>query len=408
MKKTIIAVLMTLICAALFAQNAASDFEISERGTITKYKGWDSAVVIPETINGVRVTAIGNGAFASNDLTSVTIPNGVTGIGDEAFSGNKLTSVTIPASVTYIGQNAFGGNQLTSVTIPGNGVTINSRAFNNNKLTSVTIPGNEAFIDGTQAFANNPITSITLGKNHVLSTDILSNNRSLYYDYACNDRKAGTYTANRAVAAEKTEGDFKYIETQYGAFITKYTGNAGNRLEIPSRLGGISVKAIRGFSGISRVRIPDSVTYIGDGAFKGNQLTEITIPNNVNYIGNEAFSGNKLTSVTIPDSVIFIGNNAFFRNQLASVTIGSGVTYIGAGVFSRNELTSVTIPDNTFIGQNAFSNNRLTSVTIGSGVIAHSRPFDAAGGFEKIYDANGRTAATYTRLDTESTNWTKQ
>jgi len=74
MKKTVIAVFMTLMCAVAFAQNTASDFEINANGTITKYNGWGATVVIPETINGIRVTAIGGSAFASNDLTSVTIP----------------------------------------------------------------------------------------------------------------------------------------------------------------------------------------------------------------------------------------------------------------------------------------------------------------------------------------------
>ena len=350
MKKIIIAVFMTLICAAAFAQNSASDFEINPDGTITKYVGWGTAVVIPETINGIRVTAIGESAFASNDLTSVTIPRGVTSIGNSAFRNNKLTSVTIPDSVTSIGHGAFYGNLLTSVSVPGNDVIIE------------------------WAFANNPITSITLGNNHVFGTNIVSGiditarnttASSLFYDYVCNDRKAGTYTANRAVGAAKNEADFRYIETQYGAYITDYTGSSRNRLEIPARLGGISVKAIGTLIGISRIRIPDSVTYIGDGAFRGSQLTEITIPNSVTYIGNEAFSGNQLTSVTIGNSVISIGREAFSSNRLTSVTIGNSVTYIGNEAFRGNQLTSVTIGNSvTNIGNSAFRENQLTSVTI--------------------------------------------
>jgi hypothetical protein len=341
MKKTIIAAIMAFMCAVTFAQNAASDFIIDANGVITKYNGWDAAVVIPETVNGIRVTAIGNRAFASNDLTSVTIPRSVISIGIEAFNRNKLTSVTIP----------------------GNNVIIGNGAFN-----------------------NNPITSVTLGNNHAFSAEIvpkLNNNRtesSLLYDYACNDRKAGTYTTNRAVAAEKTEADFKFIETQYGAFITGYTGSSGNRLEIPARLGNLPVKAISGFRNVSRVRIPDSVTYIGNGAFQGNivkmyseQLTEITIPSGVTYIGNDAFFANSLTSVTIPDSVTYIGEGAFSYNGLTSVTIPNSVTYIGGdytgGAFSNNQLTSVTIPDSvTTIGVSAFERNQLTSVTIGNSV----------------------------------------
>ena len=54
--------------------------------TITGYTGPGGAIVIPDTINGLPVTSIGVGAFASTSLTSVTIPNSVTSIGLDAFS----------------------------------------------------------------------------------------------------------------------------------------------------------------------------------------------------------------------------------------------------------------------------------------------------------------------------------
>jgi hypothetical protein len=91
-----------------------------QNGEITKYAGHGGPISIPSTINGQRVTRIGNLAFSDNKLTSVTIPNGVTSIGESAFSPNQLTSVTIPNSVTYIGYGAFSPNQLTSVTIGAN------------------------------------------------------------------------------------------------------------------------------------------------------------------------------------------------------------------------------------------------------------------------------------------------
>ncbi len=57
---------------------------------LTKVTGCDiSHIVIPETIDGFKVTTIGNNAFRDNTaLTTAKMPN-VTNIGDAAFFGNK-------------------------------------------------------------------------------------------------------------------------------------------------------------------------------------------------------------------------------------------------------------------------------------------------------------------------------
>ncbi|MDR1398992.1 MAG: leucine-rich repeat domain-containing protein [Treponema sp.] len=75
--------------------------------TITGYHGDAQDVHIPDQINGLPVTAIGEEAFAEMPLTSVTIPNSVTNIGYGAFANTRLTSVTIPNSVTNIGDSTF-------------------------------------------------------------------------------------------------------------------------------------------------------------------------------------------------------------------------------------------------------------------------------------------------------------
>ena len=88
---------------------------------ITDYSGTAAAVRIPDRINNLPVTVIGNSAFSmKRNITSVTIPNSVTAIEDYAFArSERLTSVSLPASIITIGVQAFYAcSALTTVTIP--------------------------------------------------------------------------------------------------------------------------------------------------------------------------------------------------------------------------------------------------------------------------------------------------
>ena len=89
-------------------------------------------------------------------------------------------------------------------------------------------------------------------------------------------------------------------------------------------------------SGLTSVKIIDSVTSIDNSAFYGcSSLTSITIPDNVTIIGKSAFSGCiMLESITIPSSLITISDAAFQNcSSLTSLTIPSSVTSIGSDVF---------------------------------------------------------------------------
>ena len=325
---------------------------------------WDNDFTSPITENTV-ITATLTAIYSVSEntitgltdygksLTVLNIPSvidgkPVTSIGGSAFSGCKgLTSVTIPDSVTSLGELAFSNcTGLTSVTI-GNGVTsIGNQAFSGcSGLTSITIPDSVTSI-GTDAFYKcEKLTSIyytgdIAGWCGISGHNyIMSSSRTLY------------------IGGKKVEGDLIIPDSVTsigdGAFrgckgLTSILGSATNVSTVAKQAKPISFT----------VNIT-SGTSIGDCAFEGcTGLTSVTIPDSVTSIGHQAFYGCKgLTSVTIPDSVTSIYSYAFYGcTGLTSITIPDSVTSINISAFSScTELTSVSIPDSvTSIGHQAF------------------------------------------------------
>ena len=141
-----------------------------------------------------------------------------------------------------------------------------------------------------------------------------------------------------------------------------YYGNYSDRYS-----GAVTIPSTVTYDGITY-----SVTSIGWCAFyRCNGLTSVKIPNSVTTIGNQAFWECSLTEIEIPYSVTSIGDEAFFFcSDLKLVNIPNTVTSIGNSAFSGcSGLTSLEIPNAvTSIGNSAFSHcDSLESITVGSG-----------------------------------------
>ncbi|XMB67330.1 leucine-rich repeat protein [Mycoplasmatota bacterium zrk1] len=166
--------------------------------------------------------------------------------------------------------------------------------------------------------------------------------------------------------SDECEKDVVIPRIVEGELVTSvhFSGMQLTSVVIPDSVTTIGDNAFR-LNRLANVSIPASVTTIGDGAFYKNQLSTLVIPDSVTTIGKDAFYKNQLSTVVISDTAATIGDSAFYRNQLGTVIIPDSVATIGKDAFSYNQLSTVVISDTaTTIGSQAFFNNKLTSITI--------------------------------------------
>ncbi len=190
--------------------------------TLTEYRGSSTAVLIPEKAEGMRVTAVGDEAFAENTtVTTVEFPRYVTEIGDRAFFNCvNLLRILGTDNVKYVGAHAFTGSAAASYS----------------------------------------------------------------------DKEFVTVGADILVA---------------------YKGEGG-AVTVPEGIRIIS-SAFAGKEGITEIKLPRSLKFIGASAFEGcSDLVTIDVPGGTVAIGDRAFAGcTALTDIYIPFDVSELGENIF-------------------------------------------------------------------------------------------------
>ena len=373
--------------------------------TITGYTGNVSALVIPEEIDGHKVIALGDNAFKGKKLLEyVEIANTVTYIGSQCFESDKelanvklssnikrmesgafgnctsLTEITIPKSLEEAGREyGFGmydygpfcgctnlktvklekgltqiaGNLfmrcygLEDIDIPDTVTTIGENAFKLcTSIKSVTIPDTVTYI-GSQCFESD---------KELVNVKLSSNIKRMESGAFGNCTSLTEITIPKSL--EEAGREYGFGMYDYGPFCG-CTNLKTVKLE--KGLTQIAGNLFMRCYGLENIDIPDTVTTIGENAFKlCTSLENVKMYNSIDEINGRAFAGcTSLKSVSLPDSITGMGTEIFSGcTSLSSVKLPNKRVNIMSSTFEGcTSLTEITLPDTvTTIQDHAFKN----------------------------------------------------
>lgn len=270
--------------------------------------------------------------FAFTDcsaLSSVTLHEGLEVIGASAFGVcRSLSSVSIPTTVTEIGGVAFANSGLTSAVIPGNVVTLGAGAFSYcENLTYVKIAPGLKYLGGG-AFGGCKL--LTEMQQIELPDGIL--------EIGGNPLNETPVYTNAADHAAKTKTLFTFSVNGYLFKMTDTYIEEDKRPESVSIVGNVVAGGAVGLTSVQSVTVSDSVTYIGERAFRDcYSLVSIKLSENITEIHDETFYDCfNLRSISIPEKVERIGYNAFrFCSDLMTVDMPNHPVLIEQGAFAN-------------------------------------------------------------------------
>lgn len=342
---------------------------------LVSYIGQASDIVVPEKINGHKVTAIGDKVF---------------------YDCNTLKSVKLPDTINFFGSEVFRNSSVIDINIPTSLKVIPSYCFNNCQNLEKVLFHDEIAIIANTAFKKTNISIPDSLREKVTGALITSSNTSV---------KFASDVWDYLVVC--TDGDVH-------AEISGYKGSE-NDITIPEKFGNIEVTAFNGvvfpnLNSIKRIVFPTGITDL-PMSFANSEIEEVVLNNICSIprsafsdckslkkvvakgsfdkftIGNEAFKGcTMLDQVPLPSECrhISIGNNAFQGAGIVEASIEFS-SDIGRYAFDNcDALKSVSLV-NASVDNRAFSNcNDLRNVTLSGEVFLDDMCFSNCAALENI------------------------
>ena len=330
------ACVVTSACVALGAWGTDADWTYSggsDGVTITGYTGSEKNLVVPATLDGNAVTAIGAKAFHKNtSLRSITIPGTVKTIGANAFRDcTEFRTVTLNEGLVSIAANAFIHTDLRAVTFPASLERLGQYAFYNNpSLKTVVFKSAVCGFtgDSDSTFDSRYFTSLNPDNSSKLHGPLGDTFAS------CTTLESVTFADGQEFLGKNMFYGCTALKTvKLGTAMTEirrhaFCGCTALRgIELPSGLEVIGVSAFQACTDLRMITFPSSVLTIGANAFRGNQnLKTVTFSEGLEQIGANAFIGTGVVSLEFPATFDRLGQYAFYScPSLKSVTFKSAV-----------------------------------------------------------------------------------
>lgn len=348
-------------------------------------------------------TTIGASAFAGcQNLTKLTLGEGVTGLGESALKDTRLEEITIPSTFeTGTAKNSpftSGENSTLKKVTFADGIQVIPQYFLNNitTLTKIEIPasvqkiGDHAFADCSNLTAvtfkeqaDSKLTTIdtsafegcSLMKLSKLPEGLTTINASAFKDckkISLTDLPTGLITIGNAAFENCTMlriGKLPAI-TALGMAAFKNCVKLSFLSVDTSNLAEINATAFEGCTGLSSVQInggEKKQTTIADGAFATcNSLKWLDIEN-VKSIGKNAFAKLPFSALEI-NQVDTIGESAFAGCDKLENPVIQNVKTIGASAFAgsgaQTDDNKVLLDSIQNVGSRAFEGCQFTSADI--------------------------------------------
>jgi len=295
---------------------------------ITSYDGTGAAVVVPETIEGCRVTTIGESAFYRyTQLKTLTLPRTVKKIESGAFSGcTGLEQIHISGleqwcAIEFDGASANPLSQAGQLYVDGQ------------PLTRFVIPEGVTAVGAYAFYEYEPLTGVTMPEGLETVGE--------YAFYGCPMLQQVTFC-----------GEIKSI----GAYAF-YNCTALGTLTMPERAGSFGKYVFGYCKALEEVTIPRGITAIPEYAFVNcKKLTKVTVSGGLFSIGQNAFYGcEMLHTVVFPDVVDTVGPYAFQKcSRLKNIDLRKVTVVEDCAFYGCAALSEVEIPGVSSIGEYAF------------------------------------------------------